>query len=284
MASSLLAWLGDSDKTTMLFDTHCHLDVPVFDEDRDAVFARAHDAGVTLFLNPAYDLESSRRAVTLAQSREDVVAAVGVHPNDAEAFDETTIHDLRNMVIGSRPPHPNPLPFGEREPICAIGEIGLDYHWKTVSPDRQAGAFIAQLHLARELDLPVIIHCRDAYDDCLDILREHGRELSLVMHSFAGKLHHLHAALDFGYFIGVGGPVTYPNALTLRDCVQVAPLDRIVIETDAPYLAPQAVRGKRNEPANVRAVAEKIADVRQMSFEDVANITMDNGKRLFGLK
>ena len=280
----------------MIFDTHCHLDVPAFDEDRDAVFASAKGAGVSLILNPAYDLESSRRAVALAQSRSDVVAAVGVHPNDAATFDEETLAELRRLAPTS--PHPNrpldgpsegrlraakPLPPGERELVVAIGEIGLDYHWKTVAPEKQAEAFIAQLKLARELNLPVIIHCRDANDDCLEILREHGRGLSLVMHSFAGKLSHLRAVLDLGYYIGVGGPVTYPSAHTLRDCVEAAPLDRIVVETDAPYLAPQQWRGQRNEPAHIRVVVNKIADVRRMSADDVASITMDNGRRLFKL-
>jgi TatD DNase family protein len=274
----------------VLFDTHCHLDVAAFDEDRDAVFARAHEAGVTWFLNPAYDLESSRRAVALAQAREDVVAAVGVHPNDAGEFGLATLDELRRFADQRFPPHPDshrdvpPLPQRERELVVAIGEIGLDYHWKTVPPEQQAEAFIAQLQLARELNLPVIIHCRDAYDDCLEILREHGRGLSLVLHSFAGKMAYLRAALELGYHIGVGGPLTYPSAHTLRDCVKAAPIERIVLETDAPYLAPQGWRGKRNEPAYLSPVAERLADVKSMSLDDIARITSDNARRLFRLE
>jgi TatD DNase family protein len=273
----------------MLFDTHSHLDVAAFDEDRDAVFARAHEAGVTWFLNPAYDLESSRRAVALAQAREDVVAAVGVHPNDAGEFGPAMLDELRRFADQRFFPHPD-LPQGRsaspsgRGAIVAIGEIGLDYHWKTVPPEKQAEAFIAQLQLAHELDLPVIIHCRDAYDDCLEILREHGRGMSLVLHSFAGKMAHLRAALDLGHHIGVGGPLTYPNAHTLRDCAQAAPIERIVLETDAPYLAPQGWRGKRNEPAYLRQVAERLADVKSMSLDDIARITSDNARRLFRLE
>lgn len=270
----------------MLFDTHCHLDVPTFDEDRDAVFVRAHAAGVTQFLNPAYDLESSRRAVALAQTREDVVAAVGVHPNDAGEFGGETVNALRELArsrLHSRPSSHRDVPPAGRGKIVAIGEIGLDYHWKTVAPDAQAEAFVAQLQLARELDLAVIIHCRDAYDDCLEILREHGQGLALVLHSFAGKLAHLRVALDFGYFIGVGGPLTYPKAHTLRDCVQAAPIERIVLETDAPYLPPQSQRGKRNEPAYVRQVAETLADVKSISIGDITQITSDNASRLFRL-
>jgi TatD DNase family protein len=260
----------------MLFDTHCHLDVSAFDEDRAAVFVRAHEAGVTRFLNPAYDLESSRRAVALAQAREDVVAAVGVHPNDAREFGPPDLQTLHDLVVETRR-------GASLQKIVAIGEIGLDYHWKTVAPEAQAEAFITQLKLARELDLPVIIHCRDAYDDCLEILRKHAQGMALVLHSFAGKLAHLRAALDLGYFIGVGGPLTYPNAHTLRDCVKAAPLDRIVLETDSPYLAPQGQRGKRNEPAFVRQVAGKLADVRQLGLDDIARITSDNANRLFRL-
>jgi TatD DNase family protein len=263
----------------VLFDTHCHLDVPAFDEDREAVFARAHDAGVSLFLNPAYDLDSSRRAVALAQSRDDVIAAVGVHPNDAGGWGGEMVHGLRQLAQT----HPQPLPQYGRGVVVAIGEIGLDYHWKTVTPEKQAEAFIAQLHLARELDLPVIIHCRDAYDDCIAILREHGQGLSLVMHAFGGTLAHLQQVIELGYFIGIGGPVTYPKAHMLRECVAQASLDRMVLETDAPYLAPQPWRGMRNEPAHVRTVAEAIATVRNMSVDDIARSTMDNGRRLFRL-
>lgn len=261
----------------MLFDTHCHLDVAAFDEDREAVLGRAREAGVSLMLNPAYDLASSRRAAALAAARDDVVAAVGVHPNDAAEFTEASLDALRALAAGSAGRGPS------GRGVVAIGEIGLDYHWKTVSPERQSDAFVAQLALARELDLPVIIHCRDAYDDCLELLRAHGQGLSLVMHAFGGKAAHMRAALDMGYHIGVGGPVTYPSAHGLRDLVKSIPLERLVLETDSPYLTPQPHRGKRNEPAYVRLVAERVADVRQMSVDRVAEITTHNGRRLFRL-
>ncbi|MFN4292534.1 MAG: TatD family hydrolase [Thermoflexales bacterium] len=255
---------------TELFDTHCHLDVAAFDADRDAAIARARAAGVSRFLNPAYDLESSRRAVALAQTHAGVVAAVGVHPNDAADFDEAKLAELRALA---RAPQ-----------VVAIGEIGLDYYRRTTPPDKQIQAFIAQLALAGELNLPVIVHCRDAYDDALALLREHGRGLpGLVMHAFSGRKEHLRAALALGVYIGIGGPVTYPNAHALRDVVKAAPLERIVIETDSPYLAPQSHRGRRNEPAHVVEVARAIAEIRGMSARDIARITTDNGRRLFGL-
>lgn len=260
----------------MLFDTHCHLDIDRFDDDRDAVLQRARDAGVSLMLNPAFDLASSRRAIALAKEHEDIVAAVGIHPTDTADFSETTLHELRSMIEGAQA---NP----SRKIVVAVGEIGLDYYWKTVPREVQTQAFIAQLDFARAMTLPVIIHCRDAYDDTLEILRRHGRGLPLVMHSFLGNETHLHAILELGYFVGLGGPVTYPSAKHLRDMVKTASLERIVIETDAPYLAPQAHRGKRNEPAHVRFVTEKIAELHGVSFDEVARITMTNARKLFGL-
>lgn len=253
-----------------LFDTHCHLDVAAFDEDRDAVIARARAVGVTRFLNPAYDLSSSRRAIALAQAHPDIVAAVGVHPNDAADFGETHLAELRMLAC---------MPG-----VVAIGEIGLDYHWQTTPRDQQAEAFVAQLALARELNLPVIVHCRDAYDDALALLREHGQGLpGLVMHAFSGRMEHLRAALALGFYIGVGGPITYPKAHSLRDVVKAAPLERVVIETDAPYLAPQSHRGRRNEPAYVLEVAHKVAELHGISTRDIGQITADNGRQLFGL-
>lgn len=262
--------------TVMLFDTHCHLDIDKFDDDRAVVMQRARDAGVSLMLNPAFDLVSSWRAIALAKQHEDIVAAVGIHPNDAGDFSEATLHEMRTMIDEARV-------NSHRKIVVAVGEIGLDYYWQNVPHDKQEAAFIAQLDFAREMKLPVIIHCRDAYDDTLEILRRHGRDLPLVMHSFLGDADHLHAILDLGYFIGLGGPVTYPSSKNLRDMVKAAPLGRIVIETDAPYLAPQIKRGKRNEPAFVRFVAEKIADLHDVTIDEVARITMQNAKGLFGL-
>jgi TatD DNase family protein len=256
-----------------LFDTHCHLDIELFDADRDAVLERAHAAGVTRFLNPAYDLESSRRAAALAASREGAFAAVGVHPNDAADFDETRLHQLRELTG---------LPK-----VAAIGEIGLDDYWKTVPPDAQKRAFIAQLRLADELDLPVIIHCREAFDDLMAILDDEVADEDaprIVLHSFSGDVSHAQRAMERGYYMGIGGPVTYPKAQGLREIARSAPLDRLVIETDSPYLTPQRHRGKRNEPAYVRLVAEKIADVREMLLDDIARITTENANQLFRLQ
>lgn len=255
---------------SQLFDTHCHLDVQQFDEDREAVYQRAHAAGVGRFLNPSYDLESSRRAATLAASREDTFAAMGIHPNDAADFNATRLNELRELAHLPR--------------VVAIGEIGLDYYWKTVPPDMQKKVFIAQLRLADDLDLPVIIHCREAYDDMMKILDHEVADEDaprFVLHSFSGDASHAKRAIERGYYMGISGPVTYPKTQELREVVRSAPLDRLVIETDSPYLTPQRHRGKRNEPAYVRLVAEKIADVREMLLDDIARVTTENANRLF---
>jgi TatD DNase family protein len=251
----------------MLFDTHCHLDTPRFDADREHVWERAQAAGVTRLLNPAYDLDSSARAVALAERTDGIVAAVGVHPTSTLAFDDATLDQLRTLAA--------------RPSVVAIGEIGLDNYWKDVPPDVQERAFIAQLALARALDMPVIVHSREAMPRTLDILEAEFAGRPLVLHSFAGDIPQLERALSSGFYIGISGPVTYPSAKQTRDVVRAVPLDRLVIETDSPYLSPQRHRGKRNEPAYVRLVAEKIADVRDMLLDDVARLTAENARRLF---
>lgn len=253
----------------MLFDTHCHLDVDRFDADRSDVLTRAAESRVTRMLNPAFSIESSQRAAALAAATPEIYAAVGIHPNDAAAFVDADLDVLRTLAAQPK--------------VVAIGEIGLDYHWQTVPHDVQAAVFHKQLELARELDLPVIVHCREAMNDTLAILEREFAGRPLVLHSFAGAISDLDRALACGFYIGISGPVTYPSATATRDVVRAAPLDRLVIETDAPYLTPQRYRGKRNEPGYVRLVAEKIADVRDMSLVDVAKATTENANRLFRL-
>jgi TatD DNase family protein len=255
----------------MFFDTHCHLDTDSFDADRDAVFERAIAAGVTRFLNPAYDVASSRRAAALAQVRQDVVAAVGVHPNAAAEWSAETCRELRQLAHDSA------------GCVVAYGEIGLDYHWNIVAPEVQKAVFVAQLALADELDLPVIVHCREAYDDVLDILEVEWRGRPLVLHSFAGDAEHLSRALDLGFHIGISGPVTYPKAIGTRTNVGNIPGDRLLLETDAPYLAPQKVRGKRNEPAYLRQIALKIAEVREEMLDALEERTTQNALQFFRL-
>ena len=253
----------------MYFDTHCHLDVNQFDVDRDAVFERALAAQVTRFLNPAYDLESSHRAVRLAAQHDAVVAAVGVHPNDLAALNDNTLVELRNLA--------------QRSKVVAIGEIGLDYHWNTFTPEQQRAGFEQQLSMAEDLGLPIIVHCRDAYEDILNILSRCAPRVGVLLHSFAGDRAQAHRALDLGCMLGIGGPVTYKNAQGLREIVAQTAMDRIVLETDAPYLAPHPYRGKRNEPSFLPHTADRIAGLHGIGVEEVAHITTANAIRFFGL-
>jgi TatD DNase family protein len=253
-----------------LADTHCHLDLQQFDADRDAVVDRALEVGVTRIMNPGIDLESSRRAVALAGQYSQVYAAVGFHPHDASKATEGALAELRQLALNQK--------------VKAIGEIGLDYYRDLSPREQQRQVFGQQLDLAGDLNLPVIIHSRDAHQDVLAMLAAWvGRFPNArgVLHSFSGDRAQLVEALELGFVIGITGPVTFPKADELRAVAQVAPLERILIETDAPYLSPAPRRGRRNEPAYVWHVAEKIAQVRGMAFEGVARQTSANATRLF---
>jgi TatD DNase family protein len=225
------------------------------------------------------DVPSSRRAIDLAEQYTGVYASIGVHPNDAASFDDGSLAELRALAA-----HPKAV---------AIGEIGLDNYWKTVAPDAQTRAFLAQLELAADLGKPVIIHIRDAAhrhdatDDMLAVLEQHLARRALnqapgVLHAFSGDTIAARRACDMGFLIGIGGPVTYKKADRMRDVVQAAPADRLMLETDAPFLSPAPHRGRRNEPANVRLIAEQVARLRQTSLDDIAECTTANAARLFG--
>jgi TatD DNase family protein len=253
----------------MLIDTHCHLDIPAFDTDREEVIERARDASVCLFLNPAFDMASSRRAVALANSREDIFAAVGIHPNDLAGLSTESIEELKKLAGMKR--------------VVAIGEIGLDYYWNTFPRETQIKGFEQQLELAVVLGLPVIIHCREAYDDTLDILKRRLNGSAVIMHSFAGTPRQATRALSLGFYLGIGGPLTFKNAVMLRSIVREAPLDHLILETDAPYLAPHPFRGKRNEPSYLVHTARMVAEVHEIVTEEVAYTTTVTAKMLFGL-
>ena len=248
-------------------DTHCHLDLDVFGDDRDAVLQRAREAGVSRMLVPATDLASSRRAVALADQHSELRAAVGVHPNEAIDFTAETLAELRDLAQ-----HPK---------VDAIGEIGIDLYWQTVALDKQQHAFRAQLELASELDRPAIIHDREAHSEVMAGLRQVRPSAGVVLHAFSGDETLAGEALEAGFYLGVDGPLTYKKNEMLRAVFRTAPLDRILIETDAPYLTPQARRGARNEPAFVRYVAEKLAEVRASTLEMMAAATTANAARLF---
>jgi TatD DNase family protein len=233
------------------------------------VLARAREAGVRAILNPGVDFASSRRAVALAAAHPQVYAAVGLHPNSCGALSAAQIAELRALAGEAR--------------VVALGEVGIDYYWNKFPPEAQRQGFAAQLRLAAELGLPVIVHNREAHDDTLAAIEEHGRT-TIVLHSFSGNQGHARRALAAGAYLGVTGAVTYPKAHELRRVVAQAPLERLLIETDAPFLPPQPRRGQRNEPAWVRWVAEKIAEVKELPLETVAAATTENAERVFGLQ
>lgn len=251
----------------MLTDTHCHLDLHHFDSDREAVIARAREVGVGRILIPGLDLAQSRRALMLAEQYPELRVAVGVHPNEAQHFGEAELDELRELAR-----HPK---------VDAIGEIGIDLYWKTMPLEQQQRAFRAQLQVATELNKPVIIHDRDAHEDVLTVLREAAPSAGVVLHSFSGDMAMAHEAVALGCYLGVDGPVTYKKNDGLRAIFAAVPLDRILIETDAPYLTPQKKRGARNEPAYVRWVAEQLAEVRGLTLTEIAGATTENALRFF---
>jgi TatD DNase family protein len=267
-----------------LIDTHCHLDFNYFDKDRDQVLERAWEAGVRRIVNPSIDLESCERILSLAESEPRVFAAVGVHPNDAQVWEAGTLDRLREMAK-----HPQ---------VVAIGEIGLDYYWDTTPPELQHEIFQAQLELAAELNLPVILHTRNKSGEdrraMADMLERLGRwqaglqaagsplaERPGVLHSFSDGLEPALRAAGHNFYIGITGPVTFRKASELREVAAALPLERLLLETDAPFLTPHPHRGERNEPAYVSFVAEKIAEIHGLPLEAVAQATTGNAGRLF---
>jgi TatD DNase family protein len=251
----------------MLADTHCHLDYKHFDADREAVIERAQAAGVRRMLAPGTDLASSRAVVELAERYPAVRAAVGVHPTNTLSFSSETLAELRDLAQ-----HPK---------VDAIGEIGIDLYWKTVPLDKQIAAVRAQLELAAEAGRPAIMHDRDAHAEVMAVLGELAPPAGVALHAFSGDGPMAEAAVAAGYYLGVDGPLTYRKNDGLRAIFARLPQERILVETDAPYLTPEPRRGKRNEPAYVRFVAEKLAEVRGETLADVAAATLANAARLF---
>jgi TatD DNase family protein len=256
-----------------LIDSHCHLDFPQFDADRDAVLARSEAAGVTALVNPGADLESSRRAVALAERHATIYAAVGVHPHDATTLDSPALAELRQLAA-----HPK---------VVAIGEIGLDY-FRDLSPrDRQRAAFDAQLALAAELNLPVIVHQREAAADVLAALHAWagGGHPGCVLHAFGGEEAVADEATAQGFYLGLGGRLTYQNERHLAEIVPRLPLECLLLETDAPYLPPHPQRrSQRNEPAYLALVAHRLAELHALPPETLADQVTENTRRAFRLK
>lgn len=266
----------------MMVDSHCHLDLDQFDADRDEILARAQAAGVGLIVNPGIDLAHSRRAIELAEKYAPVYAAVGIHPNSSGDFGPAALDELRRLAA-----HPK---------VVAMGEIGLDYYWDDVAPDVQAVAFQAQLELAAELGLPVIIHNRDASEDVARILREwvkrgatrHSplatRPFLGVLHAFSGDLALAEEAYEWGFVLSLGGPVTFKNARDLHELASNLRQDRLMLETDAPYLTPHPFRGKRNEPGYIPLICDRLAELAGVSVREMAAASTVLALAFFGLE
>jgi TatD DNase family protein len=259
----------------MFIDSHCHIDGPEYGADREEVIARAHDAGVQTMLNVGTGDPHSgafERAVALAERHEEIYAAIGVHPHDARLFDDGAERLLLSLVEQSKR-------------VIAWGEIGLDYHYDHSPRETQREVFRRQLRLARGQNLPVVIHSRDADEDTIAILREElsGYDRAGVLHCFGGSLTMAQAAIELGFYISFAGNLTFKKADNLRDVAVQLPLDRLLIETDCPYLTPVPFRGKRNEPARVVETARCLAALHNRELEEMARITSENFARLFGL-
>jgi TatD DNase family protein len=253
----------------ILFDTHAHIDDEQFDADRAAVISRAAAAGVAYILNAGACMASSARAVALAGEQSGVYAAVGIHPHDAATACEADYQQLAAWAA---------LPK-----VVAIGEIGLDYYYDLSPRDVQQTVFIRQLDVARQVEKPFIIHDRDAHGDILTVIRREAKGLRGVFHCFSGSLEMAQELLKLGFYLSIGGPVTFKNATKLQRIAAEIPLERLLVETDCPYLTPHPQRGHRNEPAYVRLVAAEIARLRGISLEELAAATTANAGRFFGL-
>ena len=253
----------------MYFDTHAHYDSSKFDADRDAVLRALPESGVTIVVDPGDNAERSRRAVELAQQYPHVYAAVGWHPEEAENWDENSLPAIRELA--------------KQPKVCAIGEIGLDYYWDATYRERQKEMFRAQIELALELDLPVIVHDREAHGDSLEIVRDYPA-LRGVFHCFSGSVEMAQELLRRGWYLGFDGPITYKNAARAPEVIRICPMERILLETDSPYLAPVPNRGQRNDSRNLPYIAATVARIKDMPVETVAAQTMENGKKLFGIR
>lgn len=256
----------------MLIDSHAHLDDKRFDGDREYIIQNLRENGVELVLNIGADLQTSINSVNLAKEYENIYAVVGVHPHSAKDVTDETLEKIRELA--------------KEEKVVAIGEIGLDFHYDNSPRDIQRKQFKAQLKLAKELDLPVVIHSREATQETFDIIKEEVEDGGLrgVLHAFSGSPEIAREYIKLGFLISIGGPITFKNARVVKEVAREIPLEHMLIETDCPYLTPVPYRGKRNEPIFVKYVAKEIAEIKGEDVEEVIRITNENTKRLFGIE
>lgn len=254
----------------LIFDTHAHYDDEAFDADREALLASMPENGVGLIVDPGCDLDTSRRAVEIAEQYPHVYAAVGWHPENCAPYTRESLDTLRAWAKNPK--------------VVAIGEIGLDYYWEQNPPrEFQQEVFRDQLALAQESGLPVIVHDRDAHADCLAIVKEFP-QVRGVFHCFSGSAEIAQELIERGWYLGFDGPLTYKNAKKTVEVAKIVPLDRVLLETDSPYMAPVPVRGTRNDSRNVSHIAAKFAEIRGMSTDEIIALTNENGRRFFGIQ
>ena len=257
-----------------LFDSHAHLDDEKFNEDRDQVIQKVHKEGVEKFISAGYSLAGSKAAIELAKTYEFIYATCGISPNDIPQTEEKLwkmLDEIKRLAkINSK--------------VVAIGEIGLDYYWNKENKELQKTAFIKQIELANELELPIVIHTREAVMDTIQILKTHEVLKKGVFHCCPLNRQLVSDALNLGFYISFAGPVTFKNSKNANEIIEMVPNDKMLIETDSPYLSPEPLRGRRNEPINVKYVAKKVAEVKELPFEEVERITYENAKKIFNIK
>ncbi len=255
----------------MLIDSHAHLDDKRFDSDREILIKSLKDNGIDLVINIGADIQSSRASIELAKNHENIYAVVGVHPHSAKDLEGKDLSELRELA--------------KEEKVVAIGEIGLDFYYDNSPRDIQRKWFKAQIELAKELDMPIVIHTRDAAQETFLILKEAAQDgkLKCLLHCYSGSAEMAREYIKLGFYISLGGPVTFKNARVPREVAKVVPLDRLLVETDSPYLTPEPYRGKRNEPMYVKYVAQRIAQEKGLSYKEVAEATSANVLKFFGI-
>ena len=254
-----------------LFDTHAHINDNRFDNDRAEMLQACFDAGVEYIMIPGVDRRTVESGIALAETDNHLYAAVGTHPHEAKDFTDDDYEYFKELALYN-------------DKVRAIGEIGLDYYYDFSDRPTQKKVFIRQLELAREVNLPIIIHDRDAHGDIMNILRNEGKDNWGIFHCYSGSWEMAKEAIKMGFYISFAGPVVFPKSTNLKEVAKQVPLDRILIETDSPYLTPPPFRGRRNDPSKTQFVAEEIAALKGMDADEFAAIAYENGKRVFGIK
>ncbi len=254
----------------MIFDTHAHYDDAQFDSDREELLSSMPDLGVTTIVNVSSTLESCEKCVEFAKKYPYVYAAVGVHPDEVGVLNEETFAEMEALL--------------DNDKVVAVGEIGLDYYWDNESHEVQEKWFVRQLELARRHNLPIIIHSREAAADTMEIMKAHAQGLEGVIHCYSYSKEQAEEYIKMGFYIGIGGVLTFKNAKKLKEVAEFVPLEQIVLETDCPYLAPEPFRGKRNQSSYIRYVAEKLAEIKGITAEEVIAVTEENAKKMYRLK